>query len=171
MTPTRWAIAAFWTILIVVGAYYAIYYALLPAPPPPPEQHFFPPALPGGTAAAPSPEAQVKLTHYVAHITPGSAEFSVDVTVQNVGGKKAAGVQVTVHPYVGSMDADKTQYGPDEIPNHMGGDSMKNVVQNLGFPDLNPGQSATQSFTLPMRPDADPAQRDDTPQIVFESAK
>jgi hypothetical protein len=171
MTPTRWAIAAFWTILIVVGAYYAIYYALLPAPPPPPEQHFLPPSFPGSTAAAPPAEAQVKLTHYVAHITPGSAEFSVDVTVKNIGGKKAAGVQVTVHPYLGTMDTDKTQNGPDENANQMGGDPMRNVLQNLSFPDLDPGQSATQTFTLPLRSDAQPAERDDTAQIVFESAK
>jgi hypothetical protein len=169
MTPTRWAIAAFWTILIVMGAYYAIYYAMLPAPAPVPEQHWFPPAP--GAPPPPVADADIHLTHYVAHITPGSAEFSVDVTVQNVGAKKATGVQVTVHPYVGNMDVDKSQNGPDEIPNQMGGDPMRFVTQNLSYPDLDPGQSATQSFTLPMRSDADAAQRDDKPQITFESAK
>jgi hypothetical protein len=169
MTPTRWAITAFWTILIVVGAYYAIYYAMLPVPPPPPEEHFFPAA----PDAPPPPvaDADVRMTHYVAHITPGSATFSVDVTVQNMGAKKATAVQVTVHPYVGSVDVDKSQNGPDEIPNQMGGDPMRFVVQNLGYADLDPGQSATQSFTLPMRSDADAAQRDDKAQAVFETAK
>ncbi len=168
MTPTRWAIAAFWTILIVMGGYYAVYYAMLPPPPQPPEPHWFPPAP--GTPAPPAPNAEVKLMHYVEHTTPGSAEFSVDVTVQNVGGKKATAVQVTVHPYVGNTDVDKSQNGPDEIPNQMGGDPMRLVVQNLSYPDLDPGQSATQSFTLPMRSDADAAQRDDKAQVVFQTA-
>jgi len=166
------AIAAFWILMVVGGVYYAVHDAMLPAPPPPPPpQQGLLPALPGSASpAAVSPNADVKLLHYVAHITPGALEFSVDVTLQNVGSKKATGVQVMVHPYVGNQDTNKSQLGPDEIPGQQGGDPMRNVVQNLDYPDIAPGASATQTFTLPVRSDADPAQRDDNARVVFVTA-
>jgi hypothetical protein len=172
MTPTRWAIAAFWIFMAVLGVYYAVHDVMLPAPPPPPPpQQGLLPALPGPAApAAAAPNAEVKLTHYATHITPGALEFSVDVTLQNVGSKKATGVQVMVHPYVGNQDTNKSQMGPDEIPGQQGGDPLHNVVQNLDYPDIDPGQTATQSFTLPVRSDADPAQRDDSAQVIFQTA-
>ena len=155
--------------MAVLGVYYAIHYAMLPAPPPPPpQQQGLLPPLPGAAApAAVSPNAEVKLSHYVTHITPGALEFSVDVTLQNVGSKNATGVQVMVHPYVGNQDTNKSQMGPDEIPGQQGGDPMRNVVQNLDYPDIDPGQTATQSFTLPVRSDADPAEHDANLQVIF----
>jgi hypothetical protein len=170
MTPTRWAIVTFWVLVVLAGAYYALDYSMVPAPPPAPEQHWFPPPLPGSQPPPRPPDADVKLTHYVAHITPGAPTFSVDETVENQGSKKATGVEVVVHPYIGNQDTNKKEYGPDEIPGQQGGDPMANVVQSLGYPDLDPGQTATQSFTLPMRTDADPSQRDDKPQIIFQTA-
>jgi hypothetical protein len=170
MTPTRWAIAAFWVVMLLAGVFYFLDYSALPPPPPVPEKHWFPEPLPGTVTTVQAVNADVKLTHYVAHITPGAMSFSVDVTVQNRGRKKATGVQVTVHPYIGNQDTNKQAIGPDEIPLQQGGDPMANVVQNLNYPDIDPGQSATQSFTLPMRSDADPSQRDDKPEITFQTA-
>ncbi len=156
--------------MLLAGAYYMFDYSVQPAPPAPPEQHWMPPPLPGSTAApARSPDADVRLIHYVTHVTPGSLEFSVDVILQNVGSKKATGVQVVVHPYVGNISTSKTQQGPDEIPSFPNGDPMAHVVQNLNYPDLDPDQTSTQSFTLPMRSDADPADSDDKAQVIFQT--
>jgi hypothetical protein len=173
MTPTRWAIAAFWVFMVLLGVYYAFNSASQPPPPAPAaaqQPQWTPAPLPGSTPPPRSPNADLRLTHYVAHITPGSPEFSVDVTMENFGSKKATGVEVTVHPYIGNQDTVKSQAGPDEIPGQPGGDPLHNVVQNLAYPDIDPGQTAVQSFTLPMRPDADPCQRDDHPEITFQSA-
>lgn len=169
MTPTRWAIVAFWVVMMLIGVYSIFNYTAKPPPPPEPEKHWFPPPLPGTGPAAPSPDAQVKLTHYIAHITPGGTSFSVDVIVQNLGSKKATGVVAIVHPYIGTRDTDKNAIGPDEIPMQHSGDPLANVTQTLNYPDLKPGQAATQSFTLPKRFDADPAQRDDKAQVIFQT--
>ena len=169
MTTTRWAIVAFWSVIILVGAYYFLSYSAAPPPPPVPEQHWFPPPLPGSTPAQPPPDAEVKLTHYMVHLQPGAMSFSVDVTVQNIGSKKATAVSAIVHPYVGSQDTNKNAIGPDEIPLQQGGDPMAVVTQTLNYPDLDPGQTGTQSFTLPMRSDADASQRDDHAKVAFQT--
>jgi hypothetical protein len=169
MTNTRWAVVAFWVVMMLIGVYSIFDYTAKPAPPPVPEKHWFPPPLPGSVPARRSPDALVKLTHYLAHIKPGATSFDVDVIVQNVGSKKATGVVVLVHPYVGTRDTDKKAIGPDEIPMQQGGDPLAAVTQTLTYPDLKPGETGTQSFTLPIRFDADPAQRDDKAQVMFQT--
>jgi len=170
MTKTRWAIVAFWVAMMLLGVYSIFDYTAKPAPPPVPEKHWFPPPLPGSVPAQRPPDALVKLTHYIAHIKPGASTFSVDVIVQNLGSKKATDIAVVVHPYIGTRDTDKNAIGPDEIPQQHYGDPLANVTQTLNYPDLKPNETGTQSFTLPVRFDADPAQRDDKAQVVFQTA-
>jgi hypothetical protein len=169
MTPTRWLIVAFWTGIILVGLFYMFQSVMTPPPPTVPEKHWFPPPMPGSVPAAPSADADVRLIHYVAHITPGAMSFTSDVVVKNFGSKKATGIQVRVQPYVGNQNSNPSQPGPDEIPAQSGGDPLANVVQWVDFADLGPGETATQSITLPMRSDADPAQTC-VGKVVFQTA-
>jgi hypothetical protein len=170
MTPTRWLIVAFWAVLFLVTAVYVFQGITVTTPPPPPEKHWFPPPLPGSTAPTSAPDADVRLIHYVPHIAPGATTFTADVIIKNFGQKKATAIQVRVQPYVGNRDTNPAQPGPDEIPAMPGGDPMANVVQWVDFPDLGPGETATQSITLTMRSDADPAQSF-VPKVVFQTVK
>jgi hypothetical protein len=167
MTPTRWLIAAFWTMIILVGAFYMFQSITAVAPPPVPEKHWFPPPMPGSAAA--SPNADVRLIHYVPHVAPGAMTFTVDVVIKNFGQKKATGVQVCIQPYVGNKDTNPAQPGPDEIPAQPGGDPMANVTQWVNFSDIGPGETATQTITLPMRSDADPAEVVFKPKVTFQT--
>jgi hypothetical protein len=109
MTPTRWLIVAFWTGIILVGLFYMFQSVMTPPPPTVPEKHWFPPPMPGSVPAAPSADADVRLIHYVAHITPGAMSFTSDVVVKNFGSKKATGIQVRVQPYVGNQNSNPSQ--------------------------------------------------------------
>jgi hypothetical protein len=167
MTPTRWLIVGFWAVIILLAAKWMISGILAPPPPAPaPPKEWLPLPTPGTPLPA-APQADVRLTHYVPKVTPGSMSFTVDVTIQNFGQKKATGIQVRIQPYVGNTNS-KTAPGPDEIPIQPGGDPMANVSQWLDFPDLDAGATETQSVTLPMRSDADPAESF-KPQIVFQT--
>jgi hypothetical protein len=166
MTPTRWLITAFWAVVILLTLKY-VYTGLTSAPPPVvPEQHWYPPPMPGSPLPA-SPQADVRLIHYVPHVTPGAGSFTADVTIQNFGQKNATGIQVRIQPYVGNSDSPSAP-GPDEMPT--GGDAVTAVFQWLSFPDLAAGATETQTVTLPMRSDADPAAAF-KPQVVFQSVK
>jgi hypothetical protein len=169
MTPTRWLIVAFWTGIILIGAFYMFQSVMTPPPPPVPEKHWFPPPLPGSTAPTASANADVRLTHYILHLQPGAMSFTADVVIQNFGQKKATGIEVSVQPYVGNRDTNPKQPGPDEIPAQAGGDPMANVLQSVDFADLGPGETATQTFTLPVRSDADPAQTALKPKVIFQT--
>jgi hypothetical protein len=166
MTPTRWLIAAFWTIILCIGVSYMFQSVTAPVPPPPVARHWMPPPLPGAPVA--SQDADVRLIHYVPHIVPGAMTFTCDVVVKNFGKKKATEVQVRIQPYVGNKDTNPAQPGPDEIPAQPGGDPMANITQWVSFSDLGPGETATQSLTFPMRSDADPAQAF-KPQVTFQT--
>ena len=170
MTTTRWLIVAFWAVMFLIGAFYVVESVMKPPPPPVPEKHWFPPPLPGSVPSAASANADVRLAAYVLKPVPNSSTFTVDVTVKNVGQKKATGVQVKVQPYVGTMDTNKAEPGPDEIPDQPGGDPMATVVQWVTFPDLPPGQTSTQTLTFSMRGDATPAQSQPHAQVQFQTA-
>jgi hypothetical protein len=170
MTPTRWLIVAFWAVMLLVGAFYAFQSITAPAPPIVPEKHWFAPPLPGSLPPVPSASADVKLLHYIMKRVPNSSTFTVDVTVQNVGQKKATGVQVKIQPYIGTMDTNKAQPGPDEIPAQPGGDPMVNTAQWVAFGDLPAGQTATQTLTFSMRSDADPAESQPHAPVEFQTA-
>ena len=60
MTPTRWLIVAFWTVMIMVAGAYVIQVVLAPPPPKIPERHWFPPPLPSSTPV-PSADADVRM--------------------------------------------------------------------------------------------------------------
>jgi hypothetical protein len=166
MTPTRWLIVGFWAVIILLAAKYVIGGILTPPPVTAPPKEWLPLPAPGTPLPA-APVADVRLTHYVPKVTSGAMSFSVDVTIQNFGTKKANDIQVRIQPYVGNTSSQSAP-GPDEIPNQPGGDPVTNVYQWLDFPDLAAGATETQTVTLPMRSDADPADSF-KPQVVFQT--
>jgi hypothetical protein len=170
MTTTRWLIVAFWVAMLLVGVVYVSQAVMAPPPPPVPEKHWFPPPLPGSVPPAAPANAEVHLVHYIMKRVPDTSTFTADVTVQNVGLKKATSVQVKIQPYVGTMDTNKAQPGPDEIPDQPGGDPMANVVQWVTFPDLAPDETSTQTLSFSMRSDADPAQSQPHAEVEFQTA-
>ena len=46
---------------------------------------------------------------------------------------------------------------------------MANVTQWVNFSDIGPGETATQTITLPMRSDADPAEVVFKPKVTFQT--
>jgi hypothetical protein len=168
MTPTRWLIAAFWIVIALVGVSY-LFQSVTVAPAPTVtkvEKHWTPLPLPGAPTV--SPDADVRLIHYVPHLVPGAMTFTSDVVIKNFGSKKATAIQVLIQPYVGNKDSIPAQPGPDEIPAQPGGDPMANITQWVDFSDLGPGETATNSVTFPMRSDADPAQAF-KPKVTFQT--
>ena len=171
MTTTRWMIAAFWAVMIVIGLTYAVESILAPPPKVVPEKHWFPAPLPSANAAS-SASADVRMTHYI-ESSAGISTFNVEVTLKNFGRKKATGVQIKIFPYtVGSdTNVEPHVHGPDEMPlTHGQGDILQTAFQYITFPDIAPGDSSTQTVSLPNRSDADPSDSQPKPEIQFSNA-
>lgn len=167
MTPTRKLIVGFWVALLLIGAWkFYGYNHTMTSTPPAPEKHWFLPAP--GSAPAKAPVADVRMTRYARRISSSGTFFTADVTVQNFGQRKATGVQARVQPYVGNRGTNPAAPGPAGIPSFPNGDPMTNIYQWVSFPDLAPGATATQTITLPMRSDADPAQSF-KPHVIFQT--
>ena len=169
MTTTRWIITAFWAVMILVGLTYAIESILAPPPPVAPEKHWFPAPLPSSTTTT-SAGADVRMTHYI-ESNAGISLFNVAVTLKNFGQKKATGVQIKIFPYTIGRDMDPNVHGPDEMPvTHGQGDILQTASQDITFPDIAPGDSSTQTVSLPMRSDGDPSDSQPKPEIQFSTA-
>lgn len=168
----RWLIVAFWAFVIIMcgKSFYDYNSSLDKQATAQVEQHAFAPPLPGAQPpAAPSQNADVRQVSYIPTETPMSSQFTAMLTIKNFGGKTATNIQVRVQPYITSVDSSK-QVGPDEILNPSTTDQMANVFQWVEFPDLAPGQTATQTLTFPLRPDAEPRTRFE-PKITFDTVK
>jgi hypothetical protein len=172
MTPTRWFIAIFWVVVIVMCAksFYDYNTRLDHEEKVQEEKHWFPPPLPSAAPQTQSPDADVRQVSYVVgDENPHGATFTTNLTIKNFGLKKATDIQVRVLPYVSNTDS-KTQPGPDEVLNPNAVDQMANNFQWIEFADLGPGESATKTLTFPVRTDADPRTRFE-PKILFGTAK
>jgi hypothetical protein len=128
--------------------------------------------------------AYVEQTAYtVEENSPGNGNFTIHVTLKNVGNAKATGVQIHVRPYrgmrLGNEDAGNSPLTilDDDAP-------LSQFGQWVDFPDLAPGESSTQSVVFLDQPNATPvvpgvtptgvpgqAPKELKPEIVFSSEK
>ncbi len=177
MKPLHWVAVLFWilvTVMILKGCHDSdVHRDQVDAQT---QKHFFfshPPAAPKQFfLPSQSPNADVQQISFVVHPdTPYQGQFTCDVTVKNMGGKKAIGVQVAVRPFRGAMRGD------DNLGGRTGGFSM--VKDNdplaqqtswLTFPDLAPGAQGTQSAVFLGQPNVTPG-KNPKPEIDFQNAK
>jgi len=170
MTPTRWLIAAFWVFVLLMGAksFYDYNSHLDHEETAQAEKHYFPPSLQPASPAPPASDADVRQVSYSPKVNPMTSQFTAEVTIKNFGQKKAINIQVRIQPYVGTVDS-SSQPGPDEILNPNNVDATATIFRWVEFPDLGPGESASQTLTFPMRSDAAPREHFD-PKITFQTA-
>jgi hypothetical protein len=170
MTPTRWLIVAFWVFVLLMGAksFYDYNSHLDHEEAAQSEKHYFPPSLMPGAPAAPSTDADVRQIRYTPKENDMTSQFTAEVVIKNFGQKKATNIQVRIQPYIGTVD-NSGQPGPDEILGPNSVDPTANVFRWVEFPDLGPGETASQTLTFPMRSDAAPRGHFD-PKITFQTA-
>ncbi len=178
MTPIRWLIVSFW--IFIVGMLLWQFYdydasvkeeAIVH----PQQEHFFFYNTNAGAAPSvvPPPPVNGADVHQVGYSVernkPGAGNFTVHVVLKNVGNAKATNIQVFVRPFrgttVGDEDIDRTQA-------HMLSDNDPTSLygQSLAFPDLAPGESATQTTVFVSRPGITPG-TNPRAQINFQSEK
>ncbi len=139
----------------------------------PTQQHFWFTNGASSTAPPPPPHrdgADVEQTSFqVQQNKPNAGSFTFQVTVKNVGNAKAVGVQVDIRPYrgisLGDEDAGHTSSAvlSDSNP-------ISQIGEWVNFPDLAPGESATESAVFLNRGDVRPG-TNPTPDILFETEK
>jgi hypothetical protein len=166
MTPVRWLIVLFWVFVIFMllkGCYdteasRAHQEELRQAPPP----------VSAAPAPPPAPTAPAKVvqTSCMIEVDTPPGSFTCEVTVKNVGGEKATGVEVHVRPFRGSRRGlvDIGPMGPPLNEN----DPLSLMGTWIAFPDLAPGESSTQTATFPSQPNIMPSQNPD-PDINYKS--
>lgn len=114
-----------------------------------------------------SPDADVRQIGYsVKGHSP--TQFEAIITLKNVGGGTAAGVQIFVRPFRGgdnSKNPGMDSTTPEDSPDSQYGEWVS-------FPDLAPGQEATQPFDFNARPEhgISPGGNDD-PKIIWVTKK
>jgi hypothetical protein len=174
MTKTRWLILLFWVVVIGMilkqchdsDAKQQQEFQAHPA-----QTHFFftPPPKPPAAPLPPKQDADVQQTSFtVQDDTPGPGSFTCQVTVQNKGLSKAQSVQVQVRPFFGAHRDDEGGRINDTRINGM--DPIVQTNTWVSFPDLNPGESSTQTATFLDQPHIHPG-FNSQPQIKFETAK
>jgi len=176
MTTTRKLIWAFWIFIIIVLLWQFYNYnqgMTQDAVEHPQQQHFFfyhsndlaSPAAPGPAHHTGAFVHQVGFK--VMSDTPGQGSFTCAVTLKNDGDAKAVNVQVHVRPFKGIMlgDEDETELKP--LPDN---DPISQLGQWVTFPDIAPGESATQTAVFlnqrVMKPGSNP-----NPEVIFETEK
>jgi hypothetical protein len=137
------------------------------------EQHFFfshPPEQKIRLLPATSPDADVEQIGFtVANDTPSQGSFTCNVTLKNLGGKTATGVQVAVRPFRGGLVGDGNTGRTTSMPLS---DNSPLAQQEswVAFPDLAPGEQSTQSVIfleqVGIQPGTNPH-----PEIDFQTAK
>ena len=176
MTPLRWAIVVFWVIvlfMIVKSCRDSEEIRHNEAVAHPQEQEFFyttPPPGVNAPAATPTAEATAdvrQITYSVQKDTPTTGDFTAQVTVKNVGGKKAVNVQVHVRPYRGAA-IDSSDIGP-VLPPLTENDPLSQYGSWITFPDLAPGESSTATAVFLTSPRM-AFGKNSKPEIVFQTA-
>ena len=171
------AIVAFWVVIIgmLLWEFYSYNHGLTQeAIEHPPQQHFY--FYHSNSApVAPAPPAHngpavVQTGFEVASNSPGLGSFTCRVTLKNVGRLKATGVQVNVRPYKGIALGDVDEGGHHNTNNLSDTDPTSLIGQWVTFPDLAPGESATQTAVFIMRREVQPGTNPE-PEIIFDSKK
>jgi hypothetical protein len=150
---TKW-IAAFWVIVIglLLWQFYSYDKGLdQDAIDHPQQTHFFffksnsPPVAPIPVQKN-GPDVQ-QVGYRVAENVPANGNFTVYVTLKNLGNAKAAGVQVHVRPYRG-MRLGNEDVGNSPLSILPEDDPLSQYGEWVYFPDLAPGESNTQSVSF-----------------------
>jgi len=131
--------------------------------------------LPTSTSSGSDPHNHAAEVHQVSFWTKGDTptpgSFTAYFTLKNQGGAKAVGVQIFVRPYRGislrNTDRRMNSVSPDRLSDD---DPLSQFGQWVGFPDLAPGESSTQSFVFLNRGNVSPGDNPN-PQIDFETEK
>lgn len=110
-----------------------------------------------------------QLAYSVEPNKPGPGNFTSTVILKNVGNAKATGIQVMVRPYRGIKIGDEDN-GPATAHMLDENDPTSLYGQWLTFPDLAPGESATQTIVFASQPNITPG-TNPNPQILFQSEK
>ena len=190
MTPTKKLIFAFWVFIVIMllWQFYSYNQSLKQQAidHPTQTQFFFLHTNAPPVAATPVPKngpdvQQVRYT--VENNAPSDGNFTVHVTLKNVGNAKAVSVQIHIRPYRGMRLGDEDvgnsplRILPDDDPLSQYGDW-------LTFPDLAPGESSTQSVIFLDHQGATPVvpgksdlgipghpMEKITPEIIFDAEK
>jgi hypothetical protein len=173
MTPLRWFIVLFWVVVIFMilkGCYDSEMAREHEEQmhPPAPSGLPFPPAPQPTPPPAPTPQgAKVVQTGCVIQFETPPGNFTCVVTVKNIGDQKATGVQLHLRPYRGSMRG-LVDIGPQR-GTLSDTDPLSQMGTWLGFPDLAPGDSATQTASFMNQPNIMPGRNPD-PEIDYKTA-
>jgi hypothetical protein len=137
------------------------------------QQHFFfshPPEQKMMSAVATNPNADVEQVGFTVDAdTPSQGNFTCNVTLKNIGGKTATGVQVAVRPFRGG------HFGNDNVGRAPAGilsdnDPLAQQETWVAFPDLAPGEQSTQSVIFLQQVGITPG-NNPRPEIDFQTAK
>ena len=140
----------------------------------PTQQHFWFTNGAPSVAVAPSPThrdgADVQQTSFmVQDDKPSAGSFTCQVTLKNVGNAKAVGIQVNVRPYRGITRGDE-DVGHTDITPLSDNDPISQIGTWVTFPDLAPGETATQDAIFTSRNDVRPG-TNSNPDIEFQTEK
>jgi hypothetical protein len=176
MKPLHWVIILFWVFVtaMMLKQCHDTNVQRDEAAAKAPQSYFFnqpPPAGPKvAPAPPPSPDADVEQVGFVVQDdTPSPGSFTCNVTLKNLGQKKATGIQIAVRPYRGA------RYGNDNVGHAPVGiipDSSRlgQIQAWLAFPDLAPGEQSTESTVFPKETGIEPG-TNPNPEIDYQSAK
>lgn len=182
MTTTRKLIWAFWIFIFIMLAWEFYSYdrgVTQEAIDHPQQKQFFffhsnnvahPSEPKKGKAVDHHGEPFLRQTAFSVHPkAPTSVMFTCEVTVKNEGDVKAVNVQVQVRPFKGIRLGDEDNGGGETkaLPDN---DPMSLIAQWVSFPDLKPGESATQKAVFLEKVNVRPGNNPD-PQFIFEAAK
>lgn len=174
MKPLHWVIVLFWIFVIVMvfkqchDSNVQLEQQSEQTP-----QHFFfshPPEQKMRMLPVTNPDADVEQTGFtVDDNTPGQGSFTCNVTLKNIGGKTATGVQVAVRPFRGG------RFGNDNVGHAPSGilsdnDPLAQLESWVAFPDLAPGEQSTQSVVFLKQVGFTPG-NNPRPEIDFRTAK
>ena len=175
MSWTRRFIWAFWICLAVMLCWnlYSCNDKIAQEAAQPKQEHFFfyQPTKETAAAAAIPAGPRVEQTGFrVEDNTPTDGAFTCHVTLTNTGKGKAINVQVCVKPFRGGVSGNDGD-GPNVSVPIPDDDPRAQINQWLSFPDLDPGQSSTQSIVFTKERGASNYGDNPKAEIVFQPEK
>ena len=152
MSWTRRFIWAFWIFIIVMCCWelYSCNNKIAEEAAKPKQDHFFfyqPTKETASAAAIPAGPRVVQTAFHIDDNTPTDGAFTCHVTLTNTGKAKAIDVQVCVRPYRGGTSGTDDS-GPNVSAPIPDDDPRAQINQWVSFPDLDAGESSTQSIVF-----------------------
>jgi hypothetical protein len=178
MTRTNWLIVGFWAFIVIGCTWQCSSYNThldkeTEAHPVRGEFFFYhsknDPAH-GGVATVAGAQVQ-QLNYWTEPETPSSGMFTSHVVLKNTGSAKATAVEIWVRPYKGIYTGDEDN-GRSSRPegNLSDNDPLTQYGQWVNFPDIAPGETATETVVFVARPGFNLG-NNPTPQIIFSTDK